>query len=111
MLLNYSGLNQDAKTPFFETENWQTLSKMPYSQGEKNPTNSAAAGVFIMKLIMIKKTVTCIRMTPHVSLSPASASAFIHGSCAMNIAQSRPKGLILSFVASETQTGIMYHQY
>lgn len=54
MLLNYSGLNQDAKTPFFETENWQTLSKMPYSQGKKNSTNSAAAGVFTMKLIMIK---------------------------------------------------------
>lgn len=44
-------------------------------------------------------------MTPHVSLSPMSASAFINGSCAMNIAKSRPKGLILSFVASETQTG------
>lgn len=40
---------------FFETENWQTLSKMPYSQEKKkNPTNSAAAGVFTMKLIMIK---------------------------------------------------------
>lgn len=41
---------------FFETENWQTLSKMPYSQKKKKKaTNSSAAVVCTIKLIKIKK--------------------------------------------------------
>lgn len=67
---------------FSETENWQTLSKMPYSQGGlgRNLTNSSTAVAFTIKLIMIKKKIdTCIRMTEasqELLLSPVTVSAF-----------------------------------
>jgi hypothetical protein len=41
---------------FFETENWQTLSKMPYSKKKKKkPTNSAACSCCISHKIDINK--------------------------------------------------------
>ena len=49
---------------FFETENWQTLSKMPYSQKKKKKAHKLFCSCCIYQKMDNdkKKIVTCIRM-------------------------------------------------